>query len=253
VSRFLIVNADDLGQTPGINAGIAEAHERGVVTSASLMVRGAAAAEAAAWAARRPALSLGLHLDLGEWVCRAGEWEPAYSVVDTDDEAAVAAELDRQLEAFHRLTGRWPSHLDSHQHVHRDEPARRLVAAAGRRLGVPVRHLDPAVTYRGDFYGQTGKGDPYPGAITVEALLAVLGELPAGWTELGCHPGRDTRDLTYGAEREQELAVLCDPAVRAAVRREGVLLRGFHDAPRRGGTTHDPAPRAAATSTGGTP
>ena len=36
--RYLIVNADDLGADDGINRGIIEAHERGIVTSASLMV-----------------------------------------------------------------------------------------------------------------------------------------------------------------------------------------------------------------------
>src|SRR5262245_58439511 len=36
--RRLIVDADDLGFTEGVNRGILEAHERGIVTSASLMV-----------------------------------------------------------------------------------------------------------------------------------------------------------------------------------------------------------------------
>ncbi len=44
--RFLIVNADDFGQSPGINHGIIKAFEKGIVTSASLMVRFPAAIEA---------------------------------------------------------------------------------------------------------------------------------------------------------------------------------------------------------------
>ena len=44
--RWLIVNADDFGLSQGVNAGIVAAHERGIVTSASLMVRGSAAVEA---------------------------------------------------------------------------------------------------------------------------------------------------------------------------------------------------------------
>ena len=74
--RFLIVNADDFGLSPGVNRGILETHERGILTAASLMVRAPAAAEAAAAAHDHPRLSVGLHLDLGEWICRDGAWEP---------------------------------------------------------------------------------------------------------------------------------------------------------------------------------
>src|SRR5256885_15259517 len=45
-ARHLIVNADDFGLSAGVNAGIIRAHEHGILTSASLMVRGAAAASA---------------------------------------------------------------------------------------------------------------------------------------------------------------------------------------------------------------
>ena len=48
--RYLIVNADDFGLSPGVNRGVVQAHERGIVTSASLMVRQPAAGAAAACA-----------------------------------------------------------------------------------------------------------------------------------------------------------------------------------------------------------
>src|SRR5436190_23980393 len=64
--RAVIVNADDFGQSAGINRGIIEAHERGIVTSASLMVRWPAAPAAAAYACAHRGLSVGLHVDLGE-------------------------------------------------------------------------------------------------------------------------------------------------------------------------------------------
>lgn len=57
----LIVNADDLGYATEINRGILEAHERGAVTSASLMVDRPAAEHGAAIARRTPRLSVGLH------------------------------------------------------------------------------------------------------------------------------------------------------------------------------------------------
>lgn len=62
--KRLIVNADDLGRTPGINAGIFEAHARGLVTSATLMVGFTPAKEATdAWA-RSPEIGIGLHVAL---------------------------------------------------------------------------------------------------------------------------------------------------------------------------------------------
>ena len=68
MSRILIVNADDLGLSGGVNRGIARAHDEGIVTSASAMVRRDAIEEAAELARSRPALSVGLHVDLSEWV-----------------------------------------------------------------------------------------------------------------------------------------------------------------------------------------
>src|SRR5687767_6392407 len=62
--KRLIINADDFGRTPGINRGVVEAHERGVVTSATMMVNYAPAAEAAALARQKPSLGVGLHVAL---------------------------------------------------------------------------------------------------------------------------------------------------------------------------------------------
>ena len=75
--RTLVVNADDFGRSAAINRGVMRAHERGIVTSATLMVRWPAAAPAAELA-RASELSVGLHLDLGEWEYRDGEWRAVY-------------------------------------------------------------------------------------------------------------------------------------------------------------------------------
>jgi chitin disaccharide deacetylase len=227
--RVLIVNADDFGRSPGVNQGVIRAHEHGVVTSATLMVRWAAASEAAAYA-RRSSLSVGLHLDLGEWVYRDGEWRTSYQVLATENADSVAEELNRQLEQFERLIGRPPTHLDSHQHVHRDEPARTALLQAGERLGIPVRWFTPGIAYSGAFFGQDSKGTPLPGAITVEALVEVIETLPAGVTELACHPAAEhDHDSVYGEERIREVETLCDPRVRAAIDRCGIALRSFAD------------------------
>ncbi len=213
-----------------MNRGVIEAHEGGIVTSASLMVRWPAAAGAAAYAREHPNLSIGLHVDLGEWFYREGAWLPAYEVVPADDPAAVAVEAARQLAAFRRLVGRDPTHVDSHQHVHRLEPARSVLVEAARRLAVPLRHETPGIHHRGDFYGQTAKGLPLPDAISVGALIGTLAALPPGVTELGCHPGfGDDLESAYRGERADEVRALCDPRVRAAIASEGIVLCSFGD------------------------
>ena len=212
-ARWLIVNADDLGLSAGVNAGIAEAHERGIVTSASLMVRQGAAAEAAERAPEFPELAIGLHLDLGEWNYEEGEWTLAYSHCDGDDPVAVAAECRAQLERFRALLGRDPTHLDSHQHVHESEPAKRVAEALAAELGVPLRNR--SVRYEGGFYGQSGKGEPFPEGIAAERLIELIRALPPGWTEIGCHPAAGpVPTSSYDSERQIELETLRDPRVK---------------------------------------
>jgi len=228
--RRLIVNADDLGLSAGVNRGIARAHEHGILTSASLMVRAGHAAEAAAYAHAHPELSVGLHIDLGEWRYTGEHWVAAYEVVNTDDEAEVGAEVAAQVERFCTLMGREPTHLDAHQHAHRSGPAKTVVLEHGRRLGVPVRSFTPGLRYEGGFYGQSGRGEPWPEAIAVEALCALLRALPPGASELGCHPAiDDDSGSSYCAERTVETATLCDPRVREVLVAEGIALRSYLD------------------------
>ena len=177
--RSLIVNADDFGLSEGTNRGIIEAHERGIVTSTSLMVRQPAVASAVEYAKAHPAFAVGLHLDLGEWEWRDGEWFQTYHVVATEDAAAVAGEMERQLGLFQQLMGRAPTHLDSHQHVHQYEPARSAAIALAGRLGVPLRGISADVMFCGFFYGHGAKASPFAEGISVPNLLTLLRELPA--------------------------------------------------------------------------
>jgi predicted glycoside hydrolase/deacetylase ChbG (UPF0249 family) len=230
--RVLIVNADDFGLSPGVNAGVARAHEDGILTSASLMVRPPAGAEAAAYGRATPGLGLGLHVDLGEWTQHDGEWVAVYEVVPLDENGlrAVEAEVEGQLDRFRELTGREPTHLDSHQHVHSWHPATEMFVRIASELEIPLRHHLGGVRYCGDLYGHDSQGEPIPEAISPEALVDIIQGLEPGVTELACHPGigSDTGS-PYDVEREQEVEVLCDPRVAAALRSEGVTLRSFAD------------------------
>jgi predicted glycoside hydrolase/deacetylase ChbG (UPF0249 family) len=233
--KLLIVNADDFGLSAGVNAGIVQAHEHGIVTSASLMVRQAAAEEAAALARRLPRLAVGLHIDLWESVFRDGEWARLYSWTD-DEHDVIEREVQAQLARFRDLMGRDPEHLDTHQHVHRREPAATVVSGAARALGLPLRG-DGTARYVGGFYGQDDTGGPYPEGITVSRLLQLLDALEPGLTEFGCHPGNVGEDdalggTVYRVERNVECRTLCDPRVLARVARGDILLT-THGGPRR--------------------
>jgi chitin disaccharide deacetylase len=229
--RFLIVNADDLGLSATVNAGVFAAHRDGIVTSASLMVRQSAAPAAAEQARDHPELGVGLHVDLGQWDYENGAWIQAYLHCATDDPAAVEVECRAQIERFRALIGRDPSHLDSHQHVHESEPAKGVVEGLAAELGVPVRNR--AVRYEGSFYGQSGKGEPFPEGITPERLIELIEALPPGWTEIGCHPAAGSvATSSYDAERQIELAALRDPGVKNLLNVRNVNLCTYAQAPR---------------------
>jgi chitin disaccharide deacetylase len=227
--RKLIVNADDFGQSSGINRGIIEAHEKGIVTSASLMVRWPGVYEAAGYARRHPELSVGLHVDLAEWKFSDGVWTKLYEVVPASEGAAVQCEVERQLDAFRNLMACDPTHLDSHQHLHEDDPLRSILRRHGEELEIPCRGYC-SIQFCGRFYGQTGHGQPFLEGISVEALVKLLITLPSGTTELSCHPGRGVDiDTMYRHERDQETQTLCDPRLRTNLDEEQIVLSSFKD------------------------
>ena len=133
--RNLIVNADDLGWTEGVNRGIAQAHRNGIVTSASLLANGAAFASGVELARSTPGLGIGVHLNLSDGAPIA-EAESVSSLVN--DAGAfeggpetlllriakrgvtlreVEQEWDAQIEKV-KAAGIQPTHLDGHKHVH---------------------------------------------------------------------------------------------------------------------------------------
>lgn len=227
-ARCLIVNADDFGLSDGVNRGVLDTHELGIVTSASLMVCGSAADGAAAIANEHPELSVGLHLDLGEWRYSGGRWNAVYERAPLDDPKLIESEVAAQCEKFAKLLGTAPTHLDSHQHAHRNEPLRSIVIAKGSELGIPVRHFTPRVRYCGDFYGQNEQGESFPERLTPSFLSRVVRSFGDGVAELCCHPAAAVDfNSAYSSERMSEMRTLCHPSVRAAVEDAGIALISF--------------------------
>jgi predicted glycoside hydrolase/deacetylase ChbG (UPF0249 family) len=109
------------------------------------------------------------------------------------------------------------------------EPVASAAARIAAELGVPLRGR--RVRYEGGFYGQSGRGESFPEGISTARLVELIESLPAGWTEIGCHPGIGVgAESSYAAEREVEVGTLCDPRVRETISGAGVRLRSFAEA-----------------------
>jgi chitin disaccharide deacetylase len=219
--RYLIVNADDFGASSGINRGILEAHEHGILTSTSLMVNMPAALEAIAISRGFPELGIGLHVNF------TNEGDDA--VADVADTGACRRELARQFDRFVALVQRLPSHLDSHHNVHQRANLRPLFLDLASRYRLPLRDSS-RVTYFRKFYGQWADGSTHLDWISPENLVRLLETgLSDDFTELSCHPGYvdPAFPSVYNVEREAELRTLCDPLVREWLVRSGVNLINF--------------------------
>jgi len=149
--KKLIVNADDLGLTPGVNRGVLRAFQDGIVTSASLLVTGSAFDDAVALARQKPELDVGLHLTLVEEQAILGR-EVLPTLVDESGRLPrtsgeflrrallariswdeVESEIAAQIARFQN-TGLRLSHLDSHQHLHMFPPVFQIVRRLTRGM-----------------------------------------------------------------------------------------------------------------------
>jgi predicted glycoside hydrolase/deacetylase ChbG (UPF0249 family) len=225
--RLLIVNADDFGAGRGINRGVLDAHQRGIVTSASLMVDMPGAEEAAAIARSSPRLGVGLHICLTT--------EDHRELIDLADAERCRTDICRQIARFEALIGRGPSHLDTHHNIQRDPRLLPTLLRVADEHALRLReHSD--VRYFPEFYGQWD-GVMHPEQISVDSLVQMLNaKIGPDPTELSCHPGYIDPDFptSYARERELELEALCDPRLPGVLAAQRIRLVNFSDIGRPG-------------------
>jgi hopanoid biosynthesis associated protein HpnK len=262
--------ADDFGVSPRVNAAVVRAAREGVLTGASWMAGGAAAADALARARELPHLAVGVHLtlvvgdavlppaEIAGLVDRGGRFpaSPAWQGVRCAFSAATRAALRRELRAQieHCLAGgRPPSHLDGHLDFHVHPTIFPVLVALAREYRIPAVRVPrdpiaPALAFDRRHAGRKLAeaaiftllcrraatlaraaglriadrvyGHHQTGAVDERYLLHVIAGLPAGVSEVYCHPGAAVAD-------DPELAALMSPRVRHALDAAGACRRHY--------------------------
>lgn len=265
----LVVTADDFGADLAVNEAVETAHREGVLTAASLMVAGKAAADALARARRLPGLGVGLHLVLveGRPVLPPGE---VPDLVDANGEfhsnmalaglrfalsprarRQLAAEIEAQFAAF-AATGLPLDHVNAHKHFHVHPVIGRMVIDAARRHGARAIRtpVEPGRRSGADalavaFAQRLRRHAVRAGLATPERVFGLadsgrmdtartgraVAALSHGLNELYVHPA--TRDdwpgHAPGYGYRAELDALVAPVTRAAISARGVRLGCFAD------------------------
>ena len=260
--KQLVVNADDFGFTPDVNAGIVEAHRRGILTATTLMANGEAFEDAVKLGRLAATLDVGCHLVLvGGRSLVTGRPLPltvaqlvrALAMRDIRPYDEMAAQVRRIVEA-----GILPTHLDTHKHTHLAPPVLEAVARIGAEFDIrwvrrPFDFPWKAVKAKPLVGGAMGLLRPYfrrvlarhgcratdhfagfriTGRFHTAELVELMGAIPEGTTELMCHPGRCGEALRQARtrlkeSREAELEALISPEVRAAAARNGIELVNY--------------------------
>ena len=223
----MIVTADDFGASLVVNEGVERAHRDGILTAASLMVAGDAAADAVTRARAMPALGVGLHLVLvegrpalppeqlpalvgGDGLFRRDMVRLAVRIfADPAARRQLAAEVEAQFAAF-AATGLRLDHVNAHKHFHLHPTVAATVLRVGRRHGMTAiraplergtgsirggsieawwaRALQRRMRRQGLLVPDQVVGLAWTGAFTAERMRAALAALPPGLTEVYTHP-----------------------------------------------------------------
>jgi hypothetical protein len=243
----LIVNADDLGVTAGVNHGILLGFSRGILSSASLMVNqdGTDAAIEYLRSGLIPRAGVHLCISAGRPVVDPGSvrslvdeegffHRPSYLMHNPPELGDVIREFEAQIDKVLQR-GVSVTHLDTHHHIHRLPVVLEALIHVAHRYKLPVRHLEPQMR---DYVRAQGVATPdwFCGewigpAVSLHALFqAVKGAKQAGHriVELMTHPGLADAALAgksaYVTERQRELALLCAPETRDWLKANGIEL-----------------------------
>ncbi|HTR12190.1 MAG TPA: hopanoid biosynthesis-associated protein HpnK [Roseiarcus sp.] len=149
----LVVTADDFGLSREVNEAVEIAHLTGILSAASLMVAGTAAADALERAKRMSRLRVGLHVavtdarpalppeQIPRLVDENGRLRPDLARLGAElalsgaTRRQMRAEVEAQFQAF-QSTGLKLDHVSVHQHYHLHPVVGAMVIDVGRQYGV---------------------------------------------------------------------------------------------------------------------
>lgn len=264
MAKRLIVNADDYGRSPEISEGIRLAHKYGIVTSSTCMMNISTTADDVRRAVEEtPSLGLGVHLVLTMGKPLSAR-EAVLSVVDEEGNffkytpfignlpdlnvEEVRAEWRLQIERFIEAAGHKPTHLDSHHHssFFLPELFRAMLDLAKEydcgirypfnddiwpELEETARQVPGLMEYFSPRRPDRFIADFYDDRATYDELMKIMDNLEEETSELMCHPGfvpdSFVSESIYNKQRQRELGILLDPAIRYAVIAKDVELISF--------------------------
>jgi predicted glycoside hydrolase/deacetylase ChbG (UPF0249 family) len=245
---LLIVNADDFGYGTGINYGIIESYQKGILSSTTLMANMPGFDHAVELAKANSGLGIGVHLVL---TCGAPLRKDVPSLVDEkgnfkhlsfyEKEFAVdldqlyaewKAQIDKVLEA-----GIDPTHLDSHHHVNSIHPLTSVFERLAREYNLPVRNnylkSEDIQSTKRFFTGLDGLGMDKEiwKPMTVRNLIEDC--LAFGTVEAMCHPGFVDAELldrsSFTSGRPYQVRELTKPAYQELLAENGIFLATYKD------------------------
>jgi len=243
----LVINADDFGYSKGVNIGIIEAYQNGVVTSATMMTNMPEAEHAAALALENPGLGVGIHLvlDCGapvnanvpSLVNEKGQFHKIEGLMQVAELSDIERELNSQIEKFHSF-GLVPTHLDSHHHLHSHKKVYPIIEKIAESYHLPIRKVSADPNHSSNRHLQTTQffiHKFYGNDLTTQFFLDLLEETTSYDTaELMCHPAFIDEPLlkgsSYALQRVRELAILTDSEVRNAIERMNIQLVTYKEA-----------------------
>lgn len=145
----VIFNSDDFGYSHGVNYGIVDAYQRGILTSTTLMANMPGFEHAVKLKKEFPDLGVGVHLTL---TCGRPLLKNVDSLTDEGrfkqlsfytqpfevDGDQLYQEWNTQIQKIYRA-GIIPTHLDSHHHTHTFGMNQEIVIALAKKYDLPVR------------------------------------------------------------------------------------------------------------------